>query len=69
MQRQWGVALLMFCAAGWELASSRQEFQLWGERLEAAGRVWRKSGDVLIASMLTSRIELHMWRLEMVSSP
>ena len=48
VQTQWEVAFLMFCAAGAELASGRQEFHFCCERLEAAGGGWRRRGAVMI---------------------
>ena len=50
IQTQWGVAFLMFCAAGAELASGRQEFQFCREKLQAAGGGWRRRGAAAIAS-------------------
>ena len=50
VQTQWGVAFLMFCAAGAELASGRQEFHFCCEGLEVAGGGRRRSGAAVIVS-------------------
>ena len=50
VQTQWGVAFLIFCAAGAELASGRQELYFCCETLEAAGGGWSRSRAATIAS-------------------